>query len=213
MGIEKLLIDIALGDGYITRPKSINGNCCLVVKHSTKQMNYLLHKRALLEAHGISCHLNAYMDPNGFGTAYFITGKKPIITKIRHMLYSDGKKKHLTPEIMNYFDERTLAIFFQDDGAREHTKWHHSLQEKYAVKPYINSFILNVQDFDKDSIDRLIAKLNVWDIESRLVNRNGSAICISKKDSKLKFVDLIMPHMCELMKYKIDAPVCFHGRL
>lgn len=213
MGIEKTIMDLALGDGYISKPRSVNGNCLLQLKHSTKQMNYLIYKKELLESYDIRCHMNAYIDPKGYGIVYLVTGKNPIITKIRTILYSDGFKKHFTRDVLEYFDERSLAIFFQDNGSREHAKWCRNKHGKYAVKPYINTFVLHVQNFDLDSINNFMNKLKTWNIDSRIGNCKGPIICISKNDSKRIFVELVSPFICESMKYKIDAPIAFHGRL
>ncbi len=211
MSQEKLILDMALGDGYIAPPRTKNGNCSLRLKHSTKQTDYLLFKKSLLEEYGFKCSLNSYIDPKGFGVIYLITSRKELITNTYFKLYIDNKKK-ITEENLYNFDARSLAILFQDDGSRELVKFHRAAKVKYEINPYINAFVLHLQCFSVEEINLLRDKLLDMGIESRNGQRKGNVILISKKESKKRFVQLISPFMCPSMAYKINYPVSYHGR-
>jgi hypothetical protein len=122
-------------------------------------------------------------------------------------------KKILTSSLLEAFDAESLAILFQDDGSRELAKFHRSRDVKYPINPYINTFVLNVQNFDKQSIELLKNKLLDMGVESRNGSRGGPVILISKKDSKHRFVELIKPFVCPSMEYKINFPLSYNGRL
>lgn len=209
---EKMILDMAIGDGYISKPRTINANSSLVLKHSAKQTDYLLYKKSLLESEGIKCTLSSYIDQKGYGVVQVFTAKKQFITDLRNKLYPNGKKT-LTQEILKDFNAFSLAILFQDDGSRELCKFHRSSKIKYAVKPYINCFIICMHNFSLDEISLLIEKLKHIGIESRIGNRNGNVILISLKESKKRFIDLINPFIHDSMKYKINYPISFHGKI
>jgi hypothetical protein len=90
MNPEKIILDMALGDGYIAKPRSINDNCHLRLNHSIKQIEYLIFKKNILEANGIRCSMSSYTDKNGYGVVYAISSRKKIITNIWSKLYKNG---------------------------------------------------------------------------------------------------------------------------
>lgn len=111
------------------------------------------------------------------------------------MLYN-GKQKILTKQVIDYLDERSLAILFQDDGCAE------------IVKGCVNQFILNVQSFCDDSIQLLSDWLKETCVENKIYKRKGAfVISIAKFLSKLNFVNMMENHICENMRYKISAPL------
>ncbi len=111
----KTILDLALGDGYITRPRSRNGNSNLRMNHSIKQKEYLLLKKEMLEEVGIKSIYREYADKNGFRVCYVLTRKYPEITEVRNLLYVNGVKT-ISQNLVDILDERSLALLFQDDG-------------------------------------------------------------------------------------------------
>jgi hypothetical protein len=212
MSKEKLIIDLALGDGYLTKPKSETAFSGLVIKHSVSQADYLLHKKELLEKEGFKCSIDAYRDTNGFGIIQLRTSKNQIVRNVYNKLYIEGTKT-ISPAILNHFDAQSLALLFQDDGSREHTKWHRSNGERYAVKPYINAFLLYLNSFSEKELDLIITKMREMGIEARPQKRKGyPVILITKVEAKERFVEVVSPYICPSMQYKIDYPVKYYGR-
>lgn len=211
----KIILDMALGDGYLSRPKSKNGNSHLRMSHSIKQKEYVLYKEKLLQANGIRTIYRERKE-GIYTVCYVMTGKLPMIREARELMYPEGKK--VFPKgYFDIMDEKSLAIFFQDDGGhgivRRERKKLKSGSVSYLVKPYIGQFIFNVQNLDSNGIEMLCEKINSYGIETKVFNRKGPVIAISKVESKKKFVDLIKPFICQSMKYKIDGPLSGHGKL
>jgi hypothetical protein len=212
---KKIILDLALGDGYISKPKGEKGNSCLTMKHSLKQKEYLLHKMKILNENGIK---TIYRETTSgiHGVCYVMTGKLPIITEIRNLMYPNGKK--IVPkEYIENMCEKSLALFFQDDGGhgiikRERKKLK-SGSISYLVKPYIGQFVFSTNVLDEESINFLCKKMNSFGIETKVYDRKGPVIVISKIESKKIFVELIKPFMCPSMMYKIDRPLSNHGKL
>lgn len=214
MNIEKLIFGLSLGDGYLTKPKSDNAGSRLVIKHSTKQIEYLLYKKNLLESNGIICSLDAYTDKNGFSVVQIRTSTTKMIREIQKKLYINGKKELSRKLIEEYFDPFILSILFQDDGSREMAKWHRSNGSKYKVEPYINDFIIHTCNFSHDSNLLLQKKIEEMNIENRIIKRKEyEVIIISKKEAKKNFIETIRPYFCQSMLYKINSPLYFQKRL
>jgi hypothetical protein len=211
MSIEKLVMDLALGDGYITKPRTDSAGASLVVKHSAKQSEYLLYKKGLLEHYGMPCSLDSYEDKKGYSVLQLRTSKNHIVRKVRDKLYVNGVKT-LTPNNLSLFDSVSLALLYQDDGSREHAKWHRCDGRKYAVKPYINQFVLYVNNFsDTDVVNLLGAMLRLGVAGRAGKRKNYNVILVSRVAEKEKFAETVTPLLHYSMKYKIDAPVRFYG--
>jgi hypothetical protein len=207
MSTKKLVQDMAVGDGYITKPKSATALSRLVMKHSSLQVDYLLWKKAILEKNGIKCAFDAYTDKHGYGVVQVRTTNTAEIREIRDAMYHDGAK-HLTPDFIASFDAFSLALLFQDDGSREHRKWDYRPAGKVAVNPYINQFVLHVCNFASNEVEMLAKRLSEMGIEARMKLRKMQPVLIvSKVEAKRRFVDLVSPFLCPSMGYKIDLPV------
>lgn len=213
MNKEKLIIDLALGDGYLSKPRTDKSNSRLVLKHSSKQTDYLLYKKDLLEKNGFKCSIDSYTDQKGYNVVQVRTMSNIIVKNVYNKLYPNNKKT-ITKEILKNFDAHSLAILFQDDGSREHTKFHRYNGNKYAVKPYINAFTLYLNCFTNEENMLILSKFLEMGIEARITQRKGySTIIISKVEAKEKFVELVKPLLYSSMLYKIDTPVKYHGDL
>jgi len=212
MSIEKLITDLAIGDGYIQPGKSTNANACLVVKHSTKQIDYLLEKKHHLEQLGMKCSIDTYTDRKGYGICQLRTKHSHIVTRIRELLYPDGCKT--IKNIIEKFDEESLAWLFQDDGGREHRKWSYYKGTRREVIPYINAFVLHVCTFSSEDCQLLQDKLLDMGIEARTRLRKGyHTMIVSKVESKKRFERIVKPRLHKSMSYKIDFPVSSQGLL
>lgn len=212
---NKLILDLSLGDGYLAKPRSENGNSHLRMHHSIKQKEYVLYKKTLLEKAGFRA-IYRETKVKHYDTCYIMTGKLPEITEIRNFLYQDGKKT-LSKEVIDLLDERSISILFQDDGCgsviKKESKKLKSGLVYYDVKPYIHQFSIATNDFDGASVEKLAEKLSSWGLVVKIYDRKGPTIVISTIESKKKFVDIVKPYMCESMKYKISGEVCNHGRI
>lgn len=200
----KTILELALGDGYISLKKSKNGNCTFRMHHGIKQKDYVLHKQQILKDVGIESVYREYIDKKGFHVCYVLTKRYPEITEARRILYID-RKKHITKELLEYLDEKSLCFLFQDDGSTELTTTKRKNHENFK---YINNFVLNVQNFDFLSVQLLSNWLKETLIENKIYKRkNYLVITIAKLVSKINFVNLLVNHIHPSMQYKIVYPV------
>lgn len=207
----KLIFDLAIGDGYLSKPKSDKANSCLVIKHSAKQAEYALYKKSLLESYGIKCSLDSYTDTKGHNVVQVRTMSSDLVLMARRLLYPSGVKL-LSSEIIKNMDMFSFAILFQDDGSREHCKWHKSGETRKQVKTYINSFVLHLNSFSLSECENICERLFDFGIEARAILRKGRpTVVISKKKSKMLFVNEIYKFLHPSMHYKMDCPVFYHG--
>lgn len=201
-----MVFDLTLGDGYIQKPRHKNGNCFLRMNHSIKQKDYLLYKKTMLDEFGIPTHYAEYKS-NEFQCCYVTTGRMKDITNLRNLLYVDGKKV-LSNNLLDLFDKRTLSILFQDDGSvgiRDKRMRNVKGNIKTIFyEPYINQFVLNLQNFCNESCHLIKDKISSFGIESKINDRRGNVICINKYESKKKFFEIIQPYMHESMMYKVN---------
>ncbi|MBS3903757.1 MAG: hypothetical protein KGZ39_00340 [Simkania sp.] len=213
--LNKAILDLSLGDGYISKPKTENANCLLRMHHSIKQKEYVHFKMNYLRENGIECIFRERID-KGFHVCYAMTGRSSEIKRVREVLYKNGKKT-LCPELIELFDERTIAFLFQDDGHKAVIKKDKMKLKSgiiyYEVHPYIHQFCISTNDFDKESLSLLLEKLLVYGVEARIYDRKGPTVCISKKESKKNFIYLVKPYMCSSMMYKIEDNYYSHGRI
>lgn len=201
----KTILDLSLGDGYVTKPKGKNGNCSIRMNHSRKQKEYVLFKKSFLESVGIRC-IYRENQVNGYDTCYVSTEKSKDITEVRNMLYKDGKKV-LSKEVLELLDERSMAFLFQDDGSalicKTDSTHRKGCKVKYPVHPFINQLVISMNNFSENCVDLFIEKLKKMGVESRKLFSKGYSVCINKTESKRIFIDLIAPFFCDSMRYKI----------
>jgi len=204
---------MSLGDGYIATPRSENVGTRLVIKHSRNQLSYLLYKKALLENVGLTCSIDEYSDKSGFSIVQLRTWNSQEAIVIRDMFYIDGKKT-LTEQSLAEFDLLSLALLFQDDGTKEVAHYHRCKGQRYAVKPYINRFVIHTSCFSFAETDLLAGKIKGLGVDCRTIYRSKyPVVAISRVDAKKAFVETISPFFCDSMRYKIDLPVQSHGIL
>lgn len=130
-----LLIALTLGDGNLDKTKE---GIRLRITHGYKQLNYLECKAEYIGEYTITEGKSGYCDNKVF-TYQSPTFKDEI--GLYDMLYSNGSKKHLPEEIMEYIDWRTLAYLVMDDGGFSN-----------------GNIILSLCEMDKKSLHRLASK-------------------------------------------------------
>ena len=205
MSEEEILIGMALGDGYITK----HGN--LVVKHSTKQMEYLNYKRQILIDNGFKFGKDLWYPPTGYGvnpSVGFRTSSTSLGKRIRQLLYPNGKK--VVPDDVR-ITPFMWAILYQDDGRQNKSNHYNIYVDGEKIKRdavWVNRYTIYTDSFDIDSINNLIVSLRTYDIESSINYSNKNKhphLHIYKKESKENFKSMILPFVCESMFYKVDA--------
>mgnify|MGYP003655799004 CR=1 FL=1 len=200
----KTILDLALGDGHIPKPRTENCNTHLRMNHSIKQSEYLLYKKKLLEDVGIESTYRESISKSGHGVCYLLTRRYPVIKKAREILYENGKKV-FSKKLLEFFDERSLSFLFQDDGSKEMRCASRCAKNS---TPCVNNFVLNVQSFDQESLNNLSNVLKETLIDNKVYKRKGYfVITIAKYISKVNLVEIIKPYVHKSMIYKIEDPL------
>lgn len=201
---KKALLGTVLGDGCLV----INNQktkASFQINHSVHQLPYLIWKLHLL---------TPIIGPVSMGLRYVYADMKKeymavrvsscISVYLKH-IYDDfyfernGKvQKEVHSNVLNRLDPIGLAIWYQDDGgvqtySNNHTK--------------ISSISLAVCSFSDSEIE-LICKYfkEIWCIDWTIKTMtSGYKVLIAFSDSMRSFIEIIRPHMCPWMNYKIHS--------
>lgn len=201
---NEMFIAMALGDGCVRKDGS------LVITHSEKQLEYLLYKKELLIKEGFKFRKDIVREPSGYGVnlQYGIqTTSTHYGKEMRNYLYPNDKR--ILPDDIT-ITPLMWAIKYQDDGRQNKSNHYyiHKGDEKIRVDAdWVNRYTIYIDNYDENSINNYIKSLNSYNIECSVnySNKNKKPhIHISKKNSKEIFKNLILPYMCESMKYKLN---------
>lgn len=107
--IKSALIGIILGDASMIQPDM------LYIRHGTRQLDYVDEKVDFLKDYMEPMSLRSSIDKRGYKYryAYYRNRKLPYFYKI---IYKN-RRKTITPELLNHFDEISLPFFYMDDGS------------------------------------------------------------------------------------------------
>ncbi|MEK7390763.1 MAG: hypothetical protein AAB635_01345 [Patescibacteria group bacterium] len=185
---KSVIVGNILGDGCLCENWS-KTNFRMIISHSIKQKEYILWKLKLLKSIILS-KPRFYLKNNSL-TIRTISHSE--LTQLRSTFYKNTKK--VIPATIKDFlkDPLVIAVWFMDDG------------NKVVQKGKLTGYHINSQSFSFKENKLLSSCLHeLYGIESIVEkNHNGYRLAIWKKVSRLKFRDLIKPHLLESMMYKI----------
>lgn len=184
---------MSIGDGYVhkcTRSKS----CLLCVKHSTKQNEYILYKKNLLESLGC-CNINLhYIDNNGYSGVYF-TKADSYFRCIRKWLYKDGKKV-ISRFLLDKLTPEGIAIWYMDDGNLS--------AKKRNGKVHAYELFLNTHTSKENNQIIIDYFLDVWNVRFHQVKNKGSyRLRMSTREIR-RFLPIFENFVIPSMNYKIN---------
>jgi len=115
------ILGILIGDGFVSKARHSIGGSQIVLRHSTKQLEYLKYKIHLLENIGIRMsEPKKWTTKLANGKTYSVYQSQSnflkCLERIRRMLYPYGKKTIRTSIVQNMTCEN-LAILVLDDGS------------------------------------------------------------------------------------------------
>ena len=207
---EKLILDLALGDGYLAR----NHGYIISFTHSPKQKDFLEIKKELLEntesfikstrrkketieiKNCISKHKNGkiYNQVN-----YKLTNVSML--KSVYKLLIVNKRKTITKDIVKNFSVRTLQILMCDDGGEiksSKTRFSKKLNTlyKYTEPP---TYRINTHSFTNEENFLILEWLKEsFNIDGRLGNNKGSLIPHFNSKNTKKIFLLIKPFISKI---------------
>ena len=178
---KAIVIGSLLGDGSMR----CRANALLEINHSIKQKAYVDWKYENLR--------NLVSSPpkarrgKGVRIAYrFTTRSLPVLTRFYREFYKDGKK--ILPDNLK-LDPLSLAVWFMDDGSKSY-----------------RAVYFNTQQFDTDSLQRLIKLLKIgFDINARLNKDKKYYRLRIAVESVAKLRKIIEPHLLPSFKYKMPS--------
>lgn len=187
------LMGTLLGDGWLTKSSefSYTGG----IAHSIKQLDYLKYKVEILKPiitnNGVSKKKTKYQVLNGkeiFPSEVFIAKFKasPDLYRLHSILYKNGKKV-ITDEFLKYFNEMSLALFYFDDGYKQHKN---GQTRAYQIVNYDLDYNSRVKF--KEHLEKM--NLNCT-IQTNAFNFG--------KNSREKFREIIEKYAVDCVKYKI----------
>lgn len=182
----EILVGTLLGDS--TLRVTGNSNPSFSCAHGIKQKEYAEYKTALLVRLGATCTYHKRNIPDKRNGVYYedytIRLKaNPAFKELYNMLYVNGTKI-LSEDILDYFSERSLAFMFMDDGGK--------IGRGYTIA---------TNCFNEEDIKRFrLFLFEKFNLETSMFK---SKVLYVHAKSKNQFKQLIMPYICESMKYKL----------
>ncbi len=183
-----------LGDGYIDNDNYLS------IQHGCKQLEYLQHKKDLLESNELKVS-KTYNVSRKYCAERFNCRMPEVLKHYKHHFYPNGNKT-ITRHLLNQLDKQGLAIWYMDDGC--------------CVKQYKRGYgngrhlrlCTNCFNLEEHQIMQNYFEV-VWDIKVTVQpckrrNKNLSYCLRITGDNARKFIELVKPYIIDSMKYKID---------
>lgn len=174
---------------------SLNLNSRLEIKHSSRQKEYALYKKKLLERENIKIHFeereedytpskigNRIIKDNGF--CKISTQRNINFNIFRDLYYKNNKAIN---ENIYKLSALGLAIWYMDDGY------------KHSSSYYLCSNNFSLED---NNLLKSMLQTN-FNIESSIHKNRGKYLLYIKAKSKDVFTNLIKPYVCPSMLYKL----------
>jgi hypothetical protein len=184
-----ILCGMLLGDGGRSRNN-------FFVQHSTKQIEYALFKKELLEIiTGKVVNTRQWMTKEGYSLIRLEPKLIPLTRVMVKRCYKNGIKT-ISQDFLQYLTLQGLAIWFMDDGSKSFKKTRGSV---HGVEVTLNTYL------SKEQNEILISFFKEqWDIHWGLNKSKGSYRLRMGTREARKFFALIEPWIIDSMKYKIN---------
>lgn len=193
---KQLLVALLIGDG------TISSNFVFKLSHSENQREFLEWKINLLNTLNIKNNgIKEYISKNGYNKGkkvlYSQMSLNPTIKALRRTIYVP--KKTFTRNLLNWLDEKGLAIWFMDDGHINVNTSEQRSSTQHTIK--ISTCV------DLDTANMMIEYFKeIWNIKFRLLKEktNYSLATSSEQDCE-NFVKIIKPYILQVpsLLYKI----------
>ena len=194
---KKLLVALLIGDG------TISSNYVFKLSHGEDQLDYLNWKIALLNQLNIKNNgLKTYVSNSGYNEGknvlYSQMSLNPTIKALRRSVYVPKKK--ITRKLLNWLDDKGLAIWYMDDG---HINVNTSKQRSSIQHTIKFSTCVSLEDAN-EIINYFLQK---WNVNFRLFSegKNTYSIASSSEEDCEKFCKIVKPWILQVpsLLYKI----------
>lgn len=155
----QVILGCILGDGRLDKPEA--GNSRLLVRHSIKQLDYVIYKHSLLKPYSLRLFVVEWFDKRT-GKEYkavgFNTKRDKLFTELYRVFYPKNRKV-IPDNISELANEIALAIFIGDDGTWDPT----ARTVKISVDSYDNDSRINIKKWlDNLGIEATIEKDRIY---------------------------------------------------
>lgn len=189
-----ILTGMVLGDASLSKPRQ--NYVCFKIKHSTKQKDYLIHKRDVLQEI-FEKQINVHeFNNNGYPGCKIEFGNK-YFRPFRKYLYPNGVKT-FTKKALDRLDVEGIAYWYMDDGSLTlHKSKTEGVYHSRAI--YLNTYVsyeeaLLIKDFFYER----------YGIEFKLSQHKGWYRHVCNSTNTKRFIHLVEPYIIPSMQYKID---------
>ena len=196
---KQVLIALLIGDG------TISNNYVFKLSHSKDQLEYLQWKINLLNSLKIKNNgIKEYKSSCGFNIGKQVIYSQlsiiPTIKALRRSVYIP--KKTITRNLLNWLDERGVAIWYMDDGCINinTSKQRSSIQHTIKIATCVDQKTVNIIiNYFKEK----------WGIDFRTFSEGSGTFSIascSEEDCK-KFIEIVKPYVKQVpsLLYKIRS--------
>lgn len=183
----EILLGTLMGDSSLSK-KQINTR--LTCEHGIKQKEYCKYKADLLSNLNINFKYNKRKTADKRNGKYYesciLRSKSNKALNYLYDAFYHNNKKVIPFELLNNFTAKSLAFMFMDDG--------------YKIS---NGYALSTNCFTEEEIIKFRKFLfNKFNLETSMFKTH--IIYIHKKSVKI-FNSLVLPYICECMKYKLHS--------
>ena len=186
-----IILGMCLGDSSLLANKQTKKSYRISTNHSIKQYEYMNFKKYIFE--GISSYRNSiksgYTREEQCG---FQTKSINISNEFYNSMYKDSKK-FISAGINRWFTERTLAIWYMDDG---------------SVSKSSGSVTFSTNSMSQEEVSALSSILkNKFNLDSSIYTTSkGIILCLNRINS-LKMFEIISNYTHPSMSYKLNGNI------
>lgn len=215
-----IALNLSLGDGCIRK----NNGYSIMFTHSPKQLDYLQLKKELLEntesfkkstrrkKDSIDIKfIKTKLNDKVFNQVRYSLTNISLLKPVFNILIQNGKK-HITPEIIKYFNIQTLCLLMCDDGGVVKCKRNRTSKKTGETYIYYEppTFRINLHSFSKSENQLILNWLkDNYEIEGRLNLNKGYYIPHFNSKNSKKIFELIYPFIDKLKSMKEKFKYCY----
>lgn len=186
-----IILGMCLGDSSLLVNKQVKKSYRLSTNHSIKQYDYMNLKKSIFE--GISSYRNSLKSGyTGEAQCGFQTKSINISNEFYNSMYKESKK-FISSGVNRWFTERTLAIWYMDDG---------------SVSKSSGSVTFSTNSMSEEEVSILSSILkNKFNLDSNIYKTSkGIILCLNRINS-LKMFSIISNYIHPSMSYKLNGNI------
>lgn len=189
---RKIQRDLVLWDGHLSK----TGN--IAVTHKGQNKDYAEWKHRLATESGLKCSPVTKFDNNGYGAYRFSTGSTKYTKHLRRILYTPQKDWY-NRKILDKMDEKSLAIWYMDDGSISSQK-----RDGKVVRSILTISTCTSKENNQILIDYLQERWGVKFGQRKM--KNSYALVCSTREAR-KFISIVEETVREVpsMIYKLNV--------